>query len=137
MEPIYHFTATLIVAAFTCIRGGTPTTLFLVFFFGFFIDLDHYLTYWIATQSFTLNPATVYWWIERTFFKTSREVDISDYLVLFHEFEVVLFISIILVVIAEPFPLAAHLIHQGMDRMSRKDKDPRSQSLLKHISKFK
>jgi len=104
--------------------------------FGFLIDLDHYLTYWVAERDFTLNPLKVYRWVERTF-KMNDEVDPNDYLVILHEFEVVLLVSVILVIISEPIPLAAYLIHQVMDRISRRNKDPRAQSLCKYISKLK
>ncbi len=136
MDPVYHLTITLIVAAYACVQGNSLYTLFLVLAFGFLIDLDHYLTYWVAKHDYTLNPLKVYRWIERTF-KTNQKPDLNDYLVIFHEFEVVLLISVTLVIISKPIPLAAYLIHQVMDRVNRRNKDPRAQSLYRYISKLK
>lgn len=134
MHPILHFAATIIIATCAYTQGSRLLTLVLLLFSGFLIDIDHFLTYWLAKKRFSLNPMTIYRWNNKTFRK--KGLDLNNYLFIFHEVEVILLISAILVVISEPLPLAAYLIHQGMDWVHRQIMDYNNLFVFKYVLKI-
>jgi hypothetical protein len=106
----------------------------LIFVLGFLIDLDHFLTYWLVNNNFSLNPITVYLWNRNTF--KAKRLDLNEYLFVFHETEVILLISAILVIVFEPIPLIAYLIHQGMDWIHRQIMEYNNLFLYKYVLKL-
>ncbi len=134
MHPILHFAVTLIVATYAYFQGNGLLTLLSMFFFGFLIDLDHFLTYWLANRKLSLNPVTVYQWNNQTFKK--KGLDLNDYLFIFHEVEVILLVSAILAAAFKPLPLVAYLIHQGMDWVHRQIMNYNNLFVFKYVSRL-
>ncbi len=135
MHPILHFAVTLIITAYAWNVGSELPRLGLIFVLGFLIDLDHFLTYWLVNRSFSLNPITVYLWNRNTF--KIKRLDLNEYLFVFHETEVILLISAILVMVSEPIPLVAYLIHQGMDWIHRQKMEFNNLFLYKYVLKLR
>jgi len=133
MHPFLHLAVTLIFLAYAFARESSLLTLILVFFFSSLIDLDHFLTYLLAEESLTLNPFTLYRWYNNEF--AEKNLDLNKYLFLFHEVEVVLACSAILVAIPEPLPYIAYLVHQGMDWIHRLNMGYNTPSLFKYVSR--
>jgi hypothetical protein len=117
MHPILHLGVTLIVAVYAWNSGSSLHILGLIFVLGFFIDLDHFLTYWLAKRNFSLNPVTIYLWNRQTF--KTKKLDLNEYLFFFHETEIIVLITAVLMIVSEPIPLLAYLLHQGMDWIHR------------------